>query len=244
MNDRHRARPGRRGLFVLLGTLIAVSCANERAVNDPSFGQVQLALTLPDGTSINTVDWKILSSSSAVLAMGTLNTSGSRSPSFISSVPSGTGYTVNMTATTSTNVTCAGVSSAFSVAAGQATPVSVNLLCSGVVSDAGTLGSVVVTGTVVPGDHCPALTAWFISPQSAAAGTPIDISVTASDADTGDTLTYAWSAAAGVFASAGSPTTQYTCGGAGPQTLSVAITDSHTPAPCTTTVMFPAINCM
>lgn len=228
----------------MLGTLLAMSCSNVPTVNDPTVGQVQIALTLPDGTSVDVVSWKILSSSSSVLAMGTLNTSGTRTPSFISSLPPGAGYTVSMTATTSANVTCSGVSSAFAVTAGMATPVSVNLLCSGLVADGGTLGSVIVTGNVVPGDHCPVLTAWLITPQSATGTTPIDISVTASDADTGETLTYAWSAGSGVFASAGSATTQYTCGSAGPQTLSVAITDSHTPAACTTTVMFPAVNCM
>ncbi|HVY40667.1 MAG TPA: hypothetical protein VHM31_22165 [Polyangia bacterium] len=244
MNERNRVRRGRRVTFALLGALLAVSCTNEPAANDPSVGQVQLALTLPDGTSVNTVEWKVLSSSSAVVSMGTLNTSGTRTPSFISSLPAGTGYTVSMTATTSANVTCTGTSAAFTVTAGLATPVSVNLLCSGLVADAGTLGSVVVTGSVVPGDHCPALTAWFIAPQSATGTTPIDVSVTATDADSGETLTYAWTAGSGTFASAGAATTQYTCGTAGSQTLSVAITDSHAPAACTTTVMFPAVTCM
>lgn len=244
MKNEHGARrPFGLGTFVLAGVLLAAGCTNERAANDPSLGEVQLALMLPDGTSINSVEWKILAASGSVAAMGTLNTSGTRAPSFISSLPAGTGYTVNMTATTTTNTTCAGVSTAFSVVSGQATPVSVNLLCSGSVADAGTLGSVVITGTVVPGDHCPALTGWFITPQSATGTTPIDVSVTANDADMGETLTFAWTATSGLFASAAAPTTQYTCGTAGSQTLTVAITDSHAPGPCTTTVMFPAVNC-
>lgn len=244
MNNRFGMCRGlRRGTIVLAGVLLAAGCTNERAANDPNVGEVQLALMLPDGTAISSVDWKILAASSSVVAMGTLNTLGTRSPSFIASLASGTGYTVNMTATTSQNTTCSGTSSAFNVTGGQATPVSVNLLCSGSVADAGTLGSVVVTGTVVPGDHCPALTGWFITPQATTGTAPIDVSVTASDADMGETLTFAWTATSGLFSSAGKSTTQYTCGTTGAQTLTVAITDSHTPAPCTTTVMFPSVDC-
>ncbi len=124
-------------------------------MTDQPVGEVHRALTLPNGTSIDSVDWQVLSSSNSVVEMGTLNTTGARSPSFISSVPTGMGYTVSMTATTSTNTTCVGSSSPFSVAAGQATMVNVNILCSAMVADGGTLGSVVVTGMVVAGDHCP-----------------------------------------------------------------------------------------
>jgi hypothetical protein len=68
--------------------------------------------------------------------------------------------------------------------------------------------------------------------------------VTAADADMGETLTFSWTATSGSFMSASSATTHYTCGATGTQTLSVAITDSHTPTPCTTTVMFPPVSCM
>ena len=41
--------------------------------------------------------------------------------------------------------------------------VAVDLLCGNVPpSDAGTLGSLVVTAKLVPGDNCPALAGWFI----------------------------------------------------------------------------------
>ncbi len=245
MTNRHGAcRSLGFGTFTVLGVLLAAGCSDQRpATADSNLGEVQLALTLPGGTSITAVDWKILSPSSSVVAMGTLNTTGTRSPSFITSLSPGTGYTVTMSATTSTNAVCAGSSSAFSVTGGQATSVGVNLLCSGSVADGGTLGSLVVTGTVVPGDHCPALAGWFITPQSATGTMPVDISVMATDADMGETLTFAWSATSGSFASAGSNTTEYTCGTTGSQTLTVAITDSHAPAPCTTTVMFPAVTC-
>ena len=205
-------------------------------------GEVQLALSLPDGTAVNSVSWKILSSSSAAIVSGTLNTSGSRTPSFIASLPVATGDTVNMTATTTAGVSCAGTSAPFNIVAGQSVNVPVNILCEGTVADAG-IGSVVVSGTVVPGDHCPTLAAWLIAPQQTATADPIDVTVTAADADVGDTLSYAWTATAGTFTSATAATTQYTCTTTGAQTLSVAVTDNHAPIPCTTHVTFPAVDC-
>src|SRR5450432_468390 len=142
MKTRQGVRwPIRRGHFLLLGALLTLGCGKDKPPSDQDVGEVHLALTLPDGTSINSVDWKVLSSSSSVVAMGMLDTTGTRSPSFISSLPTGTGYTVSMTATTATNTMCVGNSSAFDVAAGHATAVTVNILCSATVADGGTLGS-------------------------------------------------------------------------------------------------------
>jgi hypothetical protein len=231
-----------RGALLAVCALLSVGCTTYK---DPEsgLGKMQLALTLPDGESVSSVSWKVLSSSSAVVASGMLNTSGSRQISFISSMPPGMGDTVEMTATTSTNVSCMGTSSPFNVVAGQSVPVSVNLQCDVSPGDGGTLGSVVVSGAIVPGDHCPTLASYFISPQATMGSAPIDVTVAGADSDMGDTLTYAWTATSGSFASATSATTTYTCGATGAQTLTVAITDDHAPTPCTTHVTFPAVDC-
>jgi hypothetical protein len=243
MKNQHGVRrPIRRGAFLILGALFFLGCTGDK-VSDRDIGEIHIALTLPDGSSITSVAWKVVSGTSTIVASGTLNTTGSRMPSFISSLPAANGDTLNMTATTSGGVMCVGNSSPFNVVAGQSTMVNVNILCDGTVADGGTFGSVVVTGTLVPGDRCPALASWFITPQDTTGTDPIDVAVTASDPDSGDTLTYAWTATAGSFMSPTSATTQYTCAATGAQTLQVAITDSHAPAPCTTHVMFPSVNC-
>jgi hypothetical protein len=234
------ARPW--GARAALFTLFLMGCTGGSSADEP-VGQVQLALSLPDGTAVNSVAWKILSSSNAVIVSGTLNTSGTRTPSLIASLPAATGDKVNMTATTTAGVSCAGTSPSFDVVAGQSTSVAVNIVCEATVAEAGN-GSVVVSGTVVVGDHCPTLTTWLITPQQTAAADPIDIAITAADADVGETFTYAWTATAGTFASATAATTQYTCTTPGAQTLSVAVTDSHAPVPCTTHVTFPAVSCL
>jgi hypothetical protein len=70
------------------------------------------------------------------------------------------------------------------------------------------------------------------------------VSVAATDADAGDTLTYAWSATAGTFVGASLATTQYTCAAAGDQTLSVVISDNHMPSACSITATFPVVSCL
>jgi len=231
-----------RGALLLVGALFSLNCAGDKTP-DADLGQVRFALMLPDGESVSSVSWKLLSAANAVVASGSLNTSGSRTISFISSMPPGMGDTVQMTAMTSTGVSCMGTSSSFNVVSGQSVPVSVNLQCDVTPSDGGALGNVVVSGAIVPGDHCPTLASEFISPQQTVGTSPIDVTVTGADSDMGDTLTYAWTASSGTFADAAAATTQYTCGATGMQTLTVAITDNHTPTPCTTHVTFPAVDC-
>src|SRR5262249_18814103 len=161
-----------------------------------------------------------------------------------SSLPTGTGDTLQMTAMTSAGVACTGTSSAFNVTSGGSTPVNVNLQCGALAADGGTLGSVVVSGSALAGDPCPPPSARCITPtpQQTMGSAPVDVSVTGTDPDMGETVTYAWTATSGSFSSTTSAMTTYTCGATGMQTLSVAITDNHMP-PCTTHVSFPAVDC-
>ena len=242
MKNAHDAQsPIRRRAYWLLGPLLLLNCVTEKASGD--LGEIHVALSLPDGTAIDSVSWTVLSSTSTEIASGTLNTSGSGTPSFISSLPAGVGDIVNMMATTTGGVSCIGTSSPFNIVAGQSTKVTLNLMCGNTVADGGSLGSVVVSGTLVPGDHCPTLADWFISPQQTTGTDPIDVTVTGSDADVGDTLTYAWTATAGSFTTSATATTKYICAATGLQELTVAISDNHSPTPCTTRVTFPSVDC-
>jgi hypothetical protein len=230
--------------FALLAAVWGGSCQSQPDGSSGDVGQVVLALNIPDGATISSVAWTVKSSSTQVLASGTTNTSRSgATASFAVGLAAGTGDVVTMTATTSTGDICSGSSAPFTVVANQSSPVSVSLNCGNVAADGG-LGSVVVTGTVVPGDSCPALASWIISPETAAAnGGQVDIAATATDSDSGDTLTYLWSAAAGSFANSSASITTYTCGAAGSQVLQLTVSDNHTPVPCSIDVAFPPVSC-
>lgn len=236
----------RKTLLVAAAAVAAVT--NTSCENSPGIlggeGRVVMALTAPDGTTISSVSWSVASSSNVTLASGTTNTSHTgATASFIAGIPAGTGDVVTMIAVTGGGTTCSGTSSPFNVIANQSTSVNITLNCSPTMTDGG-LGSVVVSGTLVAGDNCPTLTGWSISPQTAAAsGGQIDISVVAADADTADTVSYAWSATAGSFLNATSAATTYTCAAAGTQTLHVHVSDNHTPVPCSIDIAFPSVDC-
>jgi hypothetical protein len=228
--------------LTLAGSAVLAGCG--QGMDNNNYGQLSVALALPGGVTVNSVAWRVLSSTNAVLASGTTNTSNpSSTPSVNVSIPPGTGDTVVMTATTSDSVACTGTSAPFNVTAGQSSAVAVNVLC-GTNDSTPNLGSVVVSGVLVAGDNCPVLTSWVLSPQQTAAnGGTIDVAVTATDADTGETLAYAWTATSGSFVSASSASTQFTCGPAGQPTLSVAVSDNHSPTPCSVNVAFPPVTC-
>ena len=231
----------RIALTTILGSLLAVGCSGS---SSDDAGEIKIALTLPDTMTINSVDWKVLSSTSAVLLMGTINTSDPNlQPSVVAGVPAGVGDVVVMSAVTNGGVMCSGTSPAFNVVAGQTVPVMVNITCGSSTPGSG-LGSAVITATVVPGDSCPVVTAYLLTPGAATSPTgQISVSVAAMDSDMGDTVSFHWSAPAGTFADANVASTTYTCTTAGSEALTVDIADNHMPTPCTTHIQFPAVTC-
>ena len=207
---------------------------------DPK-GQVVVALATPKGIAVSSFSWQVTSSTNQVLASGmTSSVLPGIAPSLIIGLPAAVGDRVSMDVAPGAGAHCTGTSNPFNIVAGQTNPVNVNVTCDATHADGGS-GSIVVTGVLVSGDICPARSAWTLAPQSAAAnGGMIDVGVTASDADTSDTLTYAWSATGGTFAGASLATTKYTCAAAGDQTISVVISDNHMPAACSITATFPS----
>jgi hypothetical protein len=143
----------------------------------------------------------------------------------------------------------------FNVVAGQQVGVAVNIICGGSQVQTGS-GSAIINGNVIAGDNCPVLTSWVASPLQTSAPTgQISVAAAATDSDSGETLTYAWTATAGTFAAATTPgvasgatdATSYTCTTVGMQTLTVTVTDNHTVKNpngmnCSVTQTFP-INC-
>jgi len=237
-----------RGL--VLAILLSCGAVHAGCGNPPgdSRGQVQLALSLPGAVGISSVDWKVFSAASSTVAVasGTIDTSsGSATASVNLSLAPGSGYTVNLTTTTSDGIPCSGTSPAFNVTPGASfVPVAVIIACGNVTPSPG-VGQIVVTGTVVAGDSCPVLASSVISPEATAAdGGTIDVTVSATDADPGESIAYAWTATAGSFSSPHAATTQYLCGPAGAESLSVAITDDHVPTPCSVIVTFPPVRCL
>jgi hypothetical protein len=238
----------------LLGSTVAFNCSKGGSSSD-SIGHVNLALTLPSGVHINTVHYDIHAGTPATItdATGNINTTDvNATPTAFVSFPASTGDTVTLTADTTATppVHCTGTSMPFAVIAGAEAQASVVLLCGGgQLAGQGNLGNVHIVGTVSEspgtGDNCPQLTSWTVSPlqTSAPAGT-IDVAADATDADPGETatLSFAWAPAA-KFTTPTGKTDTYHCLTAGPDTITLTVTDTHTPSACTETIQF-AVNCV
>jgi hypothetical protein len=245
-------------LLASCGTLSVTGCTAESAAR---LGSVTLALT-SFGITIDRVHWKIQTSANppVVLNSGDIDASGmSASSSTEASVIAGTAYVVLLTAdivpATGNGFFCVGESTPFDVVAGEQVGVNVSLVC-GSSPKATAAGSAIVDGKVSSGDNCPVLTSWEASPlQTGAPKGTITFTATAGDADRGETLTYAWTATAGTFATPSSAgvasgatnTAVYTCGSPGTQTVTVTVTDDHAvhdpnSESCSTSMAFP-ISC-
>jgi hypothetical protein len=218
---------------LLGGAIAGVNCTkgnNNNAGNGA--GLLRLALTT-GGVTVSTVHYHIVKSDMTDFTppiQGDINTSDmNATPSVAHSVPASQGDIAILTATTmdAKMLPCTGQSAGFNVVAGQETGITVNLICGGSMT-ASTQGTVYVNGQVVVGDNCPALTSWMASPlQTSAPNGLIDVSAAASDADTTETLTYAWTASNGSFTDPSKGTTQYKCTTVGMQTLTITVTDNH-----------------
>jgi hypothetical protein len=213
---------------------IAIGCSS-RADRQ---GTVRLALTIPPGgPSVSAVQWRIGTSLGAFVASGTIQTGDVNATATVdTSCPAGSGFVVTLAATATDGTSCSGRSQPFNVSVGATVPVPITLVCGGGVP-AQTAGSVVVTATVVAGDNCPVIKSWEVSPLRTSSGQPIDVSVTASDADSADVLSYRWTATSGSFTDPTAATTQYHCS-FGRVDLSVIVSDGHSPKPCQAATSF------
>ena len=220
--------------MLLGGAIASVNCSKSARAPTATTAWASCAWALTaSGVKITSVHYKIVKSdmSSFTPAIeGDINTSDDNSTASVAhSVPASQGDIAILTATTAdaAMIPCSGQSAGFNIVAGQEQGVNVNLICGGSMT-ATTSGTATVMGTVILGDNCPVLTSWMASPlQTSAPNGLIDVSAAATDADTGELLTYAWTATAGSFTNAAAATTQYKCTTVGMQTLTVTVTDNH-----------------
>ena len=216
--------------MALAGGAVGMNCSKS---SNPNSGDVKLAVVLPSGATLTTINYKILSSSSAQLAAGSFNVSDPHATVSLDIVvpvtPTGNaGDTVNLTATSSSGESCTGTSAPFPVLAGTNPAVTMTLTC-GTGSASGQTGNIGITATLVEGDNCPSILSAVVGPDETSVGGQAMVIATASDPDANETLTYAWAPAAN-FTTPGSSGSSYTCTASGTQTFTLTVSDSHTPS--------------
>jgi hypothetical protein len=207
--------------LVCASGLATVGCSRKSPSGD-DVGSVAVALTLPGGAVINTVNYTISRNGGLEQIMGTIDVSapGTTQATALVSGLLPTTYSLTMTATSSIGQMCSG-SAPFTVVSGQTALVEVILQCKG---GAPPNGAVALDGRF---DQCPVLTSISATKLQVPVGNTITVAADASDPDPGDVLTYLWSASAaiGTFGSTTTATTTFTCNVPGATTLGVSVFD-------------------
>jgi hypothetical protein len=218
--------------FLLTAASAAVMGCSEKSLSggastaDGDVGSVGLALTLAQGVTIQTASYMI-SGPNAFSKAGTVDVSQSSTLSFIvGGLPAGTGYTIQINATTTDGHTACAGSAMFAVTAQATTAVSVHLTC----QEAARTGSVSVTGVL---NICPVADGISANPADIAVGFPVALSIAAHDTDGGPAaLSYLWTAASGSFSNPTSASPTFVCNRPGPVTLTATVSDGDTTPGC------------
>ncbi|HTA92471.1 MAG TPA: hypothetical protein VK745_22995 [Polyangiaceae bacterium] len=190
---------------------------------------IGLALQIAPGSDVASVNYLIVGPA-AFTKTGNIDVSDSTTiAATIGPVPTGTGFSITLSAASSDgNTTCSG-SASFNVAAHQTTPVSVHLLC----HEAPRTGSISLNGSL---NICPSIDGISANPDEAFVGSSVALSSQAHDSDQGPApLSYHWTAVGGTLSD---PTLQnpvFTCGAPGMATATLTLSDGDSAPNCADT---------
>ena len=202
----------------LLCGFIMVGCSTSSSPEAGSGGSLSIDLVVAGGFTIDKVLWKI-SGGDMEDMMDEIDTSapGSTASVEVFGIPEGTGYLIEMEATsTDGQLTCKG-DSPFDITAGAVTEVHVMLNC----TKPQRLGAVRANGKF---NICAELTKVIVSPLQTSVGNDIDLQSSAVDQE-GDPITYSWTSNSGSIADPSAANTTYTCTTEGPDEITISVTD-------------------
>ena len=194
-------------------------------------GSLGLNLQAAPGVTLNTVTYSItgngFSKSGSIDVSGTSSITGT-----IGGIPSGSGYTITLTATSAEGSASFTGSAKFNVVAGQTTSVTIHL--KGTTTSGN--GSVTVNGTLNVGPVIDELT---ITPLEVNVGSKITLTGVAKDADQGPAaLTYYWSTTGGVIDNPIGPSATLTSTTPGTFTVKLTVSDGEITTTASSLVTF------
>jgi hypothetical protein len=194
-----------------------------------SVGEIDLGLTLANGQVINSANYTITGPGGYSRTDTIDLTSATRLSALIGGIPAGNGYSIAITAATTTgSQNCSG-SGSFDIVAGQTTTVTVGMTC----REAPRTGSVLVNGTL---NLCPTIDGISANPAEVVVGGTIALSGLAHDSDTGPSpLSFAWTISAGTLSSPSVQNPTFTCTEPGTVTVGLSVSDGDPAASCADT---------
>ena len=224
---------GATSAALVAATLVIAGCSDRQLPplgdrEGEPIGSIELALTLPDGSMLTQVDYRVTGGPLPAPVIGSIPVGGPGATiSAAVLLPPGMGYTVQLSAVTSAGIPC-GATSMFSITAGLITNVTMVLAC-GAPEDNGLL---VINGRL---DRCPRMTAFAAAPLETNVGETVTLTSSAVD-DDGTAVTYAWTATGGTFANPAAANTTWTCPAVGSYDLTLVVSDGQQPCDRTTKV--------
>jgi hypothetical protein len=221
------------------GCELASDDARELPVaNSDSMGSLRTEFTLSGGETISSLAWTIAEGAATVLSGTYTVPADATALAFeIGDVPSGSGYTLGVTAQSADGtVMCVGTSAPFTVTARNTTQLHMNLLCSN--PSAFDAGNLVVTGSPV---NCALLTSAAATPTSMIVGGLVNLAAGAVAPDAG-AIAFTWSPSAGSISPQtpllpGEGVAAFNCP-ATPQTVTINVSVSDGPVPAGLTCPF------
>jgi hypothetical protein len=201
-----------------------ISCGvptQSSAPGDANGGSLSLRLS-SGGVTLSSVDYVIVGPN-GFNKTGSIDVQASSSlAALIGGIPSGSGYTITLSATSVDGQATCGGSAGFDVSAGVTTNVSVALDC----HVAATTGSVSVQGSL---NVCPVVDSVDANATNVFLGAVVALSGSAHDSDAGpQSLALSWSATQGRLSATSGPTTTFTCSAPGDAVISFGASDGDT----------------
>ena len=232
---------------VVLAMVVAGAACTTRHESDT--GTVGLNLLAAPGVEIDQVQWTI--HNPALLTAdrtGTVDVSRSGTLQFVvGGLPAGSGYTITVTATTSTGVGCLGAAM-FAITAGSTANVSLSLVCTQTSVDAGTNGSVSINGQVSVANPCAAISSLSAAPSSVEVGGSVQLSTqgvdsTGNSANVGFSWAVTGGTGAGTFSGTTTASPSLTCTSAGTLTVTVTASTPGGGSACTNNTASVQLTC-
>jgi len=206
-------------VLIALASLISVACTPTGANQTGDVGAASFDLQLAPNVAIDSVSYTI-TGPAGFTKTGTIDVSHSATVSAtISGLPAGAGYSISLSATsTSGQVACAG-SATFNIVAHATASVSVHLIC----HEAPHTGSVLVNGTL---NVCPLVDGVSASPAEVIVGGSISLSAAAHDLDNAPApLSYSCTASGGEINDPKAQSPRFSCTQTGTVTITVSASD-------------------
>lgn len=216
-------------LLALAVPSISACSSADVSHSEQDAGSLRAALTLPDGASIEAIEYSITGNGIAPLTGSVSVKDSSRATFRVGGIPAGQGYTISISTTTSDDQSCSG-SAPFDIVASQTSSVSVAIQC----GTGQTQGEVKVDASV---SQCPLVVGLSASPTEVNVGSSIALSSATSPGTAG----VIWSATAGQFGDPSAKSTSYTCDAAGDQTVTVTLQGA--PSSCSASARTVVITC-